>query len=116
MDTVVSVNIKKSDYASIVNESKLIFRDGFKEILHLSQDLDLPFLIVSGGVKEIIQSSLYSTLHNGELESKAMLDYCLNNIEILSNTFKYHNDEYAVDYEEPLIHILNKQHVIYDHS
>ena len=42
-----------------------------------------------------------------------MRKYC-HDIQIIANTFEYKNDM-ACKYHEPLIHILNKQEMVYHH-
>ena len=50
----------------MVLNSRLILRHGIAEFLKLASRLDLPLLVVSGGISEIIEANFYAILHNGE--------------------------------------------------
>ena len=44
-----------------------------------------------------------------------MHEYCANQVTVLSNKFIYQGEDFgSIDYQKPLIHILNKQQFIYD--
>lgn len=73
--------------------------------------LNLPFYIVSGGIKEIIEAHFKMILETGELneeEGKAWWD----KVGIFSNEFKYDNDT-TIGFKNPIVHVLNKREIIY---
>lgn len=47
----------KDDYAKMVLESRLIFRDGIQELMGLTHKNQIPLYIVSGGLVEVIEAS-----------------------------------------------------------
>jgi hypothetical protein len=70
---------------------------------------------VSGGISEIIEACFYAIMHNGEIESEEVMhEYWVNKVKVLSNKFIYEDEKGTVSYQEPIIHILNKQSFIYE--
>ena len=70
MEAFVHLNMKKTDYAQIIMESRLLFRHGIQEILELVYHLHIPFYIVSGGIADVIEASFCAILANGELHGE----------------------------------------------
>lgn len=101
------MKLKKEDYARMVLDSRILFRDGIQEFMGLSSKLDVPLYVVSGGIQEVIDASFSAIMHNGELQCDAAR-MCWETMGIYSNSFEYHEDR-TVDYRKPIIHILNKQ-------
>ena len=114
MESFVKQKLKKTDYAQIILDSRILFRFGINEILELSYHFDIPFYVVSGGIADIIEASFCAILANGELHGEDALE-AFSKLEIFSNEFKYVNGE-IYDYFRPIIHILNKQEIIYEGS
>lgn len=115
MKLFANMRLQREDYGRVVLNSRILFRHGITELLSLGHSLQLPFYIVSGGMAEIIEASFYAILHNGETGNKEddLRDYWHKQVQILSNKFIYH-DNVGIDFERPIIHILNKQQFIYD--
>ena len=81
----------------------------------MAQTLRLPFYIVSGGITEIIEASFHALLTSGDLPCEDTCNYYLDKVKIFSNGFLYEEDR-AVGFTRPVIHILNKQQFIYEHD
>ena len=116
MEAFSSAGFTKADFTRMTEESKLMFRKGSQHLLKLCQGCDIRFLIVSGGISELIQHSLRMLERHNLDQGEQSHDF--TSVGILSNEFEYSNDSASTvsGYREPLIHSGNKQEVIYDHS
>ena len=106
-----ALRLRKEDYLTMVLESRLLFRNGIGELLHTNEQLKVPFFVVSGGISEIIEAHFLTVLHNGEITSRDALS-CWEASKVFSNDFVYEEGA-TVDFKKPIIHILNKQEIIY---
>ena len=64
--------LKKEDFAKIILESRLVFRDGIRELVSTTNNLHVPLMIVSGGITEIIEASLNYIMPDNEIETEAV--------------------------------------------
>ena len=55
----------------MVLESRLLFRNGIKELLENCHHHNLPLYVVSAGVSEVIEAHFCTVLENGDISSKA---------------------------------------------
>lgn len=62
----VTVGFLDSDFAEMTLGSKLLFREGMHEMLGLTGRFEIPCLIVSGGISEIIEASVEALLETHE--------------------------------------------------
>lgn len=108
------MGFQKEAYFEITLLSKVLFRHGIKEFMHLIIDLKIPIYVVSGGITEIIEAAFCTIIANNELDQQKAATY-FQLMEIFSNEFEYHNDV-TIGYKEPIIHIMNKQEVIYSNN
>jgi cytosolic 5'-nucleotidase 3 len=88
--------MRKEVILDIVQKNTCIFREYAHEIFDLLQENDIPILIFSAGIGNIIEEFL---------KSKNKLT---PNVYILSNTFVFDQDGNATDYKGPIIHVFNK--------
>ena len=93
----------------MTKESKLLFRRGTQDLLRLCKKLDIPLVIVSGGIHELIEESL-RLLEEQPLRRSHGNKLDLHSITILSNQFEYDEsvDRVVKGYKLPLIHSSNK--------
>jgi 2-hydroxy-3-keto-5-methylthiopentenyl-1-phosphate phosphatase len=84
--------LRREDFAKIVLESRLLFRDGIQELLATTFSLNIPMLIVSGGISEIIEGSFCTIMADHEVESDAAKAQW-ESLDILSNAFHYYEDQ-----------------------
>jgi cytosolic 5'-nucleotidase 3 len=73
-----------------------IFRDGTLPFLDYLNSHNVPLLIFSAGIGNLIE---------GYLKKENKLT---SNIHILSNTFNFNSDGYATGYKNRIIHVMNK--------
>lgn len=69
LDLFATMKLNREDFMHLVLESRILFRNGIQEMMDTAKRLKIPFLIVSGGITEIIESSFLAILHNGEIQS-----------------------------------------------
>ncbi|KAJ3359524.1 hypothetical protein HDU91_004902 [Kappamyces sp. JEL0680] len=96
-DNVVSLCLERKDIAEIVQESRFVFRPRLREFLDLLESKQIPLLIFSAGLHDII----YEILHSQPNLWKEHMD-------IVSNKMIFNEHDICVGFEDPLIHVLNK--------
>ena len=107
----VEAKYKEGDFAKMCVESKLLFRKGMGQLMHLSGHNKIPLMIVSGGISEIIECHL-GLLLDSKFNKKA--EDCFNHqLKIISNSFQYKNGT-VCDFNRPTVFTMNKAEVIYD--
>lgn len=57
-----SLHLTDSDFRSMVSKSKMACRHGIVELLEQVRVNDMPFVVVSGGVKEVIDVIFYEII------------------------------------------------------
>ena len=53
----IKAGFNKTDFAHMMLTSKLIFRKGTNNLLNLCKEIDLPIIVLSGGIHELIDAS-----------------------------------------------------------
>jgi hypothetical protein len=66
----IQLQLKKIYFADMVLDSRLLFKFGISELLKTMSILNMELIIVSGGLKDIIDATFYSILHNGEITDR----------------------------------------------
>jgi len=94
-----SLGLNDSDFRSIAAKSKMACRYGMAELFEQTKSNNIPFVVVSGGVKEVIDVILYEMIR--ELSAKkgeGTSSYDLQeydrlqesyNFTVLANTFHF---------------------------
>lgn len=96
VDLYYKYNLTTKLLEESVDNSNMIFRDGAKEFLYEMYKNDIPVIILSAGIGNVIEYFLYK-------------NSCLyNNIYIISNFLKFDHLGNIKKYDEKLIHTLNK--------
>lgn len=80
----------------MAEETPLELRPGIKPLLGLCYKNEIPFLVFSAGIGNVIEEILK--------QHKVMFP----NMHIVSNMMKFNDEGVCVDFEEPLIHAFNK--------
>ena len=96
-DLLVRTGITKQDLESVVKNASLNLKAGVKEFLDLLFENGIPLLIIS--------SSAVGDTIKIYLEQQGLLR---NNVHIVTNSFIWNGDDYAIGVKEPIIHALNK--------
>lgn len=81
---------------NIIKNYPKMFREGTIEFLNYLSVHNIPLLIFSSGIGNLIE---------GYLKKENSLT---NNIHILSNTFEFNEEGFAIGYKNEIIHVLNK--------
>ena len=96
-DLLISSGLKLEHIEQVATSGIIQFRDGAKEFLKLTHDLNIPVIIFSAsGLGEAL--SIYCR-HEG---------VAYDNIHFVTNSFKWNEKGEAIGVNEPIIHSLNK--------
>lgn len=84
------------DLAKMARQVNLEMRKGVEDVLTNCRDTQIPFLVFSAGIGNIIEEILkqVNMLHE--------------NMHIVSNMMVFDDQDICVDFKEPLIHVFNK--------
>jgi len=104
LELILEENINKESFSSMIlqAEKKFYYRYGINELFDLIEKHNIPIIIISGGIHEIIEESLnhvlpqYKTLKNKNL------------IHVIANKFKYDENNKVIGYVEPFVYTFNK--------
>ncbi|OZJ01817.1 hypothetical protein BZG36_04814 [Bifiguratus adelaidae] len=93
---LIGEKLTKQDVTEIVSESDILFRDGLKQVLDDCFAKDIPFLVFSAGIADVIEESLkqHGLWHP--------------NMHIVSNKMRFNEQGICDHFKEPLIHVFNK--------
>ncbi|KAJ1435781.1 Pyrimidine 5-nucleotidase, eukaryotic [Sesbania bispinosa] len=85
-----------------VANANIAFREGVSELFEFLEERDIPVLIFSAGLADIIEEVLRQKLHRS-----------FKNVKIVSNRMVFDDDGHLVSFKGKLIHSLNKnEHAI----
>ncbi|KAG5404476.1 hypothetical protein IGI04_010595 [Brassica rapa subsp. trilocularis] len=80
-----------------VSSSSIAFRDGVVELFEFLEEKEIPVLIFSAGLADVIEEVLRQKLHR-----------TFKNVKIVSNRMVFDDDGRLVSFKGKLIHVLNK--------
>mmetsp|Transcript_18997 Transcript_18997/g.21850 ORF Transcript_18997/g.21850 Transcript_18997/m.21850 type:complete len:225 (-) Transcript_18997:22-696(-) len=105
-DSMLNQNFTLKKFRTIAETSKIYFRNGIHEFLSLKRDLEVPLLVVSGGIGDVAKAALEVIVE----ETGSTYDN-LKPINIVSNLGIF-EDETLVRFNEPYVNTMNKaEHV-----
>ncbi|KAI8834540.1 pyrimidine 5'-nucleotidase [Chytriomyces cf. hyalinus JEL632] len=93
---IVDLKLARSDIVQIVPENPVSFREGTREVIDTCQAMNVPFLVFSAGIYDVIK----------EILIQASLKP--SNVHIVSNRMKFDESDTCVGFEDPMIHTMNK--------
>ena len=96
MNLIYDYHLTKSQLEESISNSDIIFRDGAKEFLKEMFQKDIPVIILSAGIGNVIESFLRNN------------NCYYDNIYIISNFIKFDDDGNMKKLDIELIHTLNK--------
>ncbi|GAA5810364.1 hypothetical protein MFLAVUS_003785 [Mucor flavus] len=94
--SLVAQKLNKTDLRIMAEQARLEIRPGVDKILVDCKETDIPFLVFSAGIGNIIE----------EILKGANMFY--DNMHIVSNMMVFDDNDVCVDFKEPLIHVFNK--------
>ncbi|ORZ37930.1 pyrimidine 5'-nucleotidase-domain-containing protein [Catenaria anguillulae PL171] len=98
---IMDEGVMEHDLAKMVKETPMTWRDGMQDLIHLTAEMDVYFLVFSAGIKNLIKSIL---------ESSNLL---LPHVHVESNEMYFDPTTGRVShFSEPIIHTLNKAEVV----
>jgi 5'-nucleotidase len=80
----------------MTKQVNLELRPGIEHVLASCRDTQVPFLVFSAGIGNIIEEIL------------KQVDLYYGNMHIVSNMMVFDENDICVDFKEPLIHVFNK--------
>lgn len=98
-DLLLSSGMRKEIVEDIISKFPRIFRGGVLEFLNELHKNNIPLIIFSAGIGNIIEGSLKK------------FNRLTNNITILSNYFDFDDNGFAKGYKNEIIHALNKSEI-----
>ncbi|VDN06917.1 unnamed protein product [Thelazia callipaeda] len=99
-----TLNIFGFQGAHTVVPKYLVFREGAQEYILALHDYNVPLIIFSAGVGNVIDFFMQEAF--GQLP---------NNVHIVSNMMKYNENDVATAFSEPLIHTFSKNTAVISH-
>jgi cytosolic 5'-nucleotidase 3 len=96
LELIVASGMKKEIILDIVNKNYLPPRDGFEEFINFLNKQNIPILILSSGLGDIIEEFF---------KAKELLS---NNVQIISNYFDFDEKGFAKGYKGKIVHVFNK--------
>ncbi|KAL8538959.1 hypothetical protein ACS0TY_000818 [Phlomoides rotata] len=94
---LIEGGLNYSAIKSSVAQSRIAFRDGVTELFELLERNNIPILIFSAGLADIIEEVLRQRLHRS-----------FKNVKIISNRMVFDQNDNLVSFEGKTIHVLNK--------
>ena len=104
LSLLIEYGITRDIMDDIVVKGKIILRSGGVDFFRLLNQKQIPVLIFSAGLWDIIKSYF---MKNSLLTS---------NVHLISNFFNFSNDGRAIDYIKPAIHTSNKNEIEVSHT
>ena len=104
LELILEENINRESFLKMVlqAEKNFYYRHGISEFFDLIDKHNIPIIIVSGGIHEVIEESLkYVFPQYKNLKEKKL-------IHVVANKFHYDENNKAVGYVEPFVYTFNK--------
>ncbi|CAI5741151.1 unnamed protein product [Peronospora farinosa] len=101
-ELIVKHGVSKKAVCKAVEESDISFREGFMEIFELLARENVPVLIFSAGLYDVIHAVL-----NKEY-AKTIAKMPPKNVHVISNMMRFDENDKVVGFDGTLIHSLNK--------
>lgn len=99
LDLMIKCRMNRAVIDDIIQKKKIKVRKNALELLDILHEKDIPLLIFSAGVGDIIENYL-------KYENKLY-----DNTHIISNFYKFDEDGKVIGYKSKIIHSLNKNEV-----
>lgn len=108
LNQMAKAGLDKSFFQKVVEESiedgYILFRNGMTTFFELIEKYNIPLIIISAGIKEIIEEEFKALL--GEEKYKNLIEKKL--LFIIANYFKYNDKKVIEDFSKPVIYSFNK--------
>ncbi|CAK7325174.1 unnamed protein product [Dovyalis caffra] len=88
--------------------SAIAFRDGVVEFFEFLEERDIPVLIFSAGLADIIEEVSLQDMLSGDSVLRQKVHRSFKNVKIVSNRMVFDNDGRLISFKGKLIHSLNK--------
>eukprot|EP00117_Sycon_ciliatum_P014700 scpid81053/ scgid14854/ Cytosolic 5&apos; Pyrimidine 5&apos len=95
-DSLIRSNLKQEHLATMVQESRVKFRDGATDLLNYLEMMAIPVCIVSAGIADILTEAIHQKIGK------------FKNMSVVSNQLKFDAAGVLNAFSEPVIHSYNK--------
>lgn len=97
----IKEGLSRQKIRDIASHTKISYREGLEEFIQLTETKEIPLLVFSAGLKDIIEELL---------DSKKLLK---PHMHVVSNSMIFSEEppHHCIAFKEPLIHVLNKGEV-----
>lgn len=99
---LIKSGLNKKHLVEVINSPRIRFRKGALDFFDFLKDSEIPLIIMSS-------SGLGGDIIEMMLQKERKL---FSNIHIVSNSFLWDDDENAIDFETPIIHVFNKDETL----
>jgi 5'-nucleotidase len=96
-DIIVGEKVSKDEISKMVSETNIVFRPLLKEFIAMATMRKIPLLVFSAGIADLIKEILLKDP-----------GYWTEDMAIVSNVMKFDENGICVGFEDPLIHVMNK--------
>jgi 5'-nucleotidase len=96
LNLILSFGLSKHVFEEISDSGTVMLRDKADEFFRIAEANDIPFLILSAGLGDIIKT---------HLNDKQLIT---PNVRVVSNFFEFNGEGEAIGVNEPFIHVGNK--------
>ncbi|KAI8844758.1 pyrimidine 5'-nucleotidase [Chytridium lagenaria] len=95
-ELIVDLKLAKSDFAKMIQQTPVAFRPGLHEVIQRTAKDNIPFLVFSAGLYDIIRE----ILDTANMKPPSL--------HVVSNRMKFDENDIVVGFHDPLIHVMNK--------
>ncbi|KAI8067597.1 pyrimidine 5'-nucleotidase [Gongronella butleri] len=95
-EILVAQNLTRQDIQNMVSQVNIELRPTLAEVLARCCETQVPFLVFSAGIRDIIEEILKKK------------DLLFDNMHIVSNRMKFNDQGVCDGFNDPLIHVFNK--------
>lgn len=103
MSGLVKQGITKDQFLEMTQTSNLFFRHGIKQLFEIKTKHEVPFLVVSAGIGEVVKSAFELYFNEQSIDESVLKPF-----SILSNLGIYDENNVLVDFNRPLVTAMNK--------
>ena len=104
-------DILKDAVTEAMNSGRFSGRDGLKDLIELLIENQIPLLLFSAGIANVLEHCILRTLHPdaGENELERMnLTTLYDKVNVISNRALWDENGNLVEFSQPVLHVLNK--------
>ncbi|KAJ3217710.1 hypothetical protein HDU67_007406 [Dinochytrium kinnereticum] len=95
-ELIVELKLTKPDLTTMIQQTPVTFRPELSNVIKRSAEAQIPFLVFSAGLYDIIRE----ILERADLKPPSL--------HVVSNRMKFDDNDVCIGFHDPLIHVMNK--------